>query len=156
MWSKLYLALLGLSIVVMAFFTYYSWSWLQSIGLPAAAVAGYEYHAAFSWPTLWLSAALLLLVGNAVLWTTARSWAMWMTFVFFATMVLVRFFWLDRALFHFEQANSLTESRFSIGPFFGVILIALMAVIVFFDQFIVLRLRAKTYPPSVEEEPAVE
>ena len=44
MWSKIYLAILAVAVVVMAFFTYYAWSWLQSIGQPVAAAAGYDYH----------------------------------------------------------------------------------------------------------------
>lgn len=152
MWSKLYLALLGLSLVVMAFLTYYSWSWLQSIGIPAGAIAGYEYHSGFAWTALWLSTTVLLLLGNAVLWASGRAWAMWTTFLYFAVLVVVKFFWLDEALFHFKKSNNFLDGSFSVGPFFAVILIALVAVIVFFDQFVVVRLYRKMYPPVVVDE----
>lgn len=151
MWSKLYLAVLGLSIAGMAFFTYYSWSWLQSIGLPAVAVAGYDYHSSLAWVTLWISSLALLIIGNAVLWATGRAWNLWATFLYFAVFVVIRYFWLDEAFFHFKKTNGLFDGNFSVGPFFAVILIALAGVIVFFDKFLVIRLRAKTYP---ETDPA--
>lgn len=153
MWSKLYLALLGLSIAVMAFFSFYSWSWLQSIGSPAGAAAGYEYHAGFAWAFLWLATAILILAGNAVLWASGRAWAMWASFVYFAVMAILRFFWLDEAFFHFKKSNSLADGSFSIGPFVAVLLITMIAAIVFFDQFLVSRLRKKIYPPVIADEP---
>lgn len=152
MWSKLYLGLLGLFIVVMAFFSFYSWSWLQSIGLPAGAIAGYEYHAGFAWTSLWVTTILLLLSGNALLWTTGRAWALWTTFVYFAVLVVVRFFWLDEAFFSFKKSNELVDGSFSVGPFFAVMLIALLAAIVFLNQFIVVRMHQKMYPPVVIDE----
>ncbi len=145
MWSKIYLAILGLSILVMAFFSYYSWSWLQSIGQPAAAAAGYEYHAGLAWPLLWITTILLLLLGNAVLWTTKRSWAMWVTFVFFAAMAVLRFFRLEQAYFRFRKDNFF-DGSFALGPFVAVLMIAVMAAIVFFNQFILVRLYRKMYP----------
>jgi len=151
--SKIYLAALAVSIAVMAFFTYYSWSWLQSIGLPAAVAAGFEYHSAIAWPVLWISAVALLLLGNAVLWTTGRSWAMWVTFVYFAAMIVIRFFWLNATFLQFQKEKGLAEGGISVGPLLAVILIALMAAIVFFDQFIVPRLRLKTLPWKTEEAP---
>ena len=155
MLSKIYLAALGLSFVVMAFFTYYSWSWLQSITQPAVAAAGYEYHAGLAWLVLWISASVLLLLGNAVLWVTGRSWAMWTSFAYFAVFIVVKFFWLDRAFFEFQKEKDLTDSGLSAGPIFAVILIALMAAVVFFDQFIVVRLHQKTYPPESAADPVI-
>lgn len=154
MFSKIYLALLGLSITVMAFFTYYSWSWLQSIGQPAAAVVGYEYHAGFAWTALWLSVISLMVLANAVLWATGRSWGIWTTLGYFAVLIVVRYFWLDQSFFQFKKTNGLFDGSFSVAPLAAVILIILMAAIAFFDQFIVVRLRAKTYAKT--EEPVVE
>lgn len=150
MLSKIYLAILGLSLVAIGFFTFYSWSWLQSIGLPAAAAAGYEYHAGLAWPLLWITTIALLACGNAVLWATGRSWAMWVTFLYFALMVVLRFFWLEQAYFQFRKTNNLFDGSFAIGPFVAVIMIAVMAAIVFFDQFIIVRLRQKMYPPAAD------
>ncbi len=151
MWSKIYLAVLGLSVAAMAFFSFYSWSWLQSIGLPAAAVAGYEYHSSLAWPALWITSGLLLLLGNAMLWASGRAWALWTTFLYFGIAASVRYFWLDPAFFAFRRNSSLTEASFTGGPFFAVMLIVFMALAVFADQFIVTRLREKTYPKSSNE-----
>ncbi|MGE3467901.1 MAG: hypothetical protein AB7J13_13335 [Pyrinomonadaceae bacterium] len=145
MFSKIYFATLGLAFVAMSFFALYSWSWLQSIGFPTAAAAGYEYHAGIGQFVLWGSVAVLLLLANAVLWTSGRALAIWATFVYFTFFVVVRSFWLDQLFFHFKKANGLSDGSFSIGPFLAVLLIALVAMIAFFDQFIVLRLRSKTF-----------
>ena len=147
MLSKIYLAILVLSLVAMGFFVFYSWSWLQSIGLPAAASQGYEYHAGLAWPLLWITTIALLGLANAILWATNRSWAMWVTFVYFTAMVVLRFFWLEQAYFAFRKTNNLFDGSFALGPFVAVIMIVVMAAIVFFDQFIIVRLRQKMYAP---------
>ena len=152
MFSKIYLAALGLSIAVMAFFTYYSWSWLQSIGQPAAAVAGYQYNSNLAWITLWITSAILLLIGNAVLWTTRSAWAMWLTFLYFGVFIIIKYFWLSREFLRFSE----TFSTFSARPIIGAGLIILMAAIVFFDKFIAVRLLAKTYPESTKIESETE
>lgn len=163
MFSKIYLAVLALAILIMAFFTYYSWSWLQSIGSPAAAVEGYAYHESLSWSALWLFAAILMVLGNAVLWTTKRAWALWATFLFFSVFAIIRYFWLDQAYFHFKKANGMFDGSFSIAPIMAVVLVVLMGIIVFFDTFLVTRLNAKTHPvaeeppePNVPKEPETE
>lgn len=152
MFSKIYLAALGLSAAVMAFFTYYSWSWLQSIGQPAAAVAGFEYNSNLAWMALWITSIVLLLLGNAVLWTTRSAWAMWLTFIFFSVFVVAKFFWLNLALAHFLIGNESAGAGVLTGPFLAVLLIVVMAAIVFFDQFMVIKLREKTYPESTEKD----
>jgi len=144
MLSKIFLAALGLSVAVMSFFNYYAWSWLQSIGQPAAAVTAYEYHANLAWIALLLTSVVLLLLANAVLWTTRSAWAMWLTFLYFALFVIIKYFWLDREFMRFSE----TFSTFSSGPFIGAGLIVLTATIVFVDSLLVVRLLAKTYPES--------
>lgn len=135
----------------MAFFTWYSWSWLQSIGLASAAADGYKYHAGFSWPTLWICTVLLFLIANGVLWASSgRAWALWVTFVFFGTFVAIKYFWLDPEFAQFKVEHNLSEAAFSAGPFLAVIIIGLAAVIAFFDQILVIRLHQKAYPPAVD------
>ena len=151
MLSKAYIVLLALSLSAMAFFTYYAWSWLQSIGQPAAAVEGFSFHAQMSWTFLWVTATLLLALGNAVLWVTGRAWAMWVSFAYFSVFVAVRAFWLDQTLASFLAGNPAAADAIRIGPFFAAVLILLFAAITFFDQFIIIRLRAKTYPPTQPE-----
>ncbi len=154
MWSKLYLAILGLSIAAMAFFTYYSWSWLQSIGQPAAAVVGYEYNSGVACTALIISGVLLLLLANGVLWATKRAWAMWATFVYVGIFVIIRYFWLGEAFFRFKKDNRMSDGSFSLGPVMGVILVVALGVVVFANQFASVRLNRKMYPPiaSVEIE----
>jgi hypothetical protein len=146
MWSKLYLAVLGLSVAVMAFFTFYSWSWLRSIGLPAAAAAGYEYHSDLSWPILWITTVVLLMLGNALLWTTGRAWALWAAFSYFTIFVAARYFWLDPAFADFNRGNALVDQSGAGAPFVAVLMIVFMALVIFTDQFVVIRMRARAYP----------
>jgi hypothetical protein len=152
MWSKIYLSVLGLSLLVMAFFTYYGWSWLQSIGSPQAAFEGYAYHAAISWPLLWASTCVLLLLGNVLLWATARSWAMWTTLVYFAVGVIVKYFWLEKAAAAFRTANGLAPESLFLGPLLAVVIIFVAAAVVFFNYFLLLRLHQRTFPPQPVKE----
>jgi hypothetical protein len=147
---KIYIALLALSILIIGFFTLYSWSWLGSIGSPARAVAGYEYYAGLSWPILWLSASLLLVLANSILWVTGRVWPMWTTLIYFQIFVLLKAFWLDPALLAFQNASGMTNETFTIGPLLAAILIIIAAAIVFFDQFLLIRLKEKTFPESLQ------
>lgn len=147
MWNKIYFAAIGLSIAVMGFFSFYEWSWLQSKGNPADAIAGFEYHAGLSWLFLCISSVILLLLANAVIWANQKAWAIWATFVYFAVFVVIGYFWLGEAAFHFKKEKGMFDGSFSMGPFFAVILVGLSAVIAFFDQFLLVRLHRKTYPP---------
>lgn len=156
MFSKIYLAVLAATIAVMTFFTYYSWSWLQSIGQPAAAVAGYEYHSNLAWITLWITSIILLLLGNAVLWTTRSAWALWLTFILFSVFVVAKLFWLKIAFVDFQMRTESAGSGTLTGPFLAVLLIVIMAAIVFFNQFLVVRLLAKTYPETTEHDSEAE
>ncbi len=151
---KSYIVLLAVSIAVMSFFSLYSWSWLGSIGSPVSAVAGYEYHAGLSWPFLWLSASILLILANSILWISGRLWPIWGTLLYFQAFVLIRAFWLDRALLGYKNAAGMTDSTFTVAPIMAALLIVIAGAIVFFDQFLVLRLRAKTYPGSEETSAA--
>jgi hypothetical protein len=157
MWSKIYLACLAISLAVMAFFTFYGLSWLQSIGDPRASAAGFEYHSGISWPVLWISSIVLLVLANAVLWTTRRAWAMWVTFLFLAVFIAAKFFWLDRSFAAFQTDHNLAAAALSFGPFFAAIMIVVIAAIVFFDQFFVVRMLDKMYPtPAASPEPQPE
>lgn len=156
---KIFLALLAAAIAVMGFFTFYSWSWLGSIGSPASAVSGYEYHSGLSWPFLWLSATILLIIANSVAWTTRKLWPLWTTLIFFQVFVLIRTFWLDRAFSSFKAEAGLADPAITLAPIFAAMLIVIAAAIVFFDQFLVLRLREKTFPEetvSAVEDPPIK
>lgn len=136
----------------MAALTYYSWSWLKSIGSPQAAVEGYLYHSGFAWKFLWISSIALLILANAVLAKSRKSWAMWTTFVYFAVFVIIRSFGLERSFFQLKQANGLAESSFTLAPVVGVIICIAAAAIVYANQFAVVRLQERMYPGRMEAE----
>ena len=159
MLNKIYFILLAASLLVMAFFTYYSWSWLQSIGSPRAVVENFNFHSELSWVFLWVSSVILLVFGNAVHWTYRRSWPMWVAAGYFAAFVLIKYFWLDRAYLTYRKTHGLFEGSFDLGPFFAVVLCLVAVGIVFFDQFIVSRLAEKMHPkplPAAVEESVPE
>lgn len=146
MWSKIYLGILAISIFVTGTFALYSYSWLGSIGNPETAAENYQNVSNLASLILWISSAVLLLLANVVLWKTRRAWAIWLTFAYFAAFIILRYFIFDNALLKFQQSKGLTESNFSFSPIFGVIFVILAAVIVYFNQFISLRLNEKMYP----------
>lgn len=152
--SKVYLALLAVFSAVMAFVSFYAFSWLGSIGQPANAIAGYEFHMGIAWPFLWISAIILLILGNGVLWMTRNSWAMWVALIYFSFWVVLRYFVLERAFAGFVAEHRLADGPAVAGVFIGVVLILVAAAVTFFNQFLVVRLREKTYPdPPSPEKP---
>ena len=154
MWNKIYLAVLGAAIVVMAILDYYANSWLGSIGAPQTTKEFYEYYARLASNALWISSFVLLLIANVLLWKTRRGWAMWTTFLYFTIFTIIQYFWLDQSFFAFKKTNGLSLGTFSLNPIIGVVSILAFGVIVFFDQFINLRLNNKMYmlPATVEEK----
>lgn len=143
MWNKIYTAVLGISFVLLAGLTYYSYTWLQSIGAPKNVVANYDYYSNIGWTFLWVSSIVLLILANVVLWTTHSAWAMWTTLLYFALFVLIQTLWLDQSALNYKQMNGLGSERFLLGAFSGILLCVLAAVIVFFNQFIVKRMHDK-------------
>ncbi|HQX56820.1 MAG TPA: hypothetical protein PLP07_12905 [Pyrinomonadaceae bacterium] len=152
MWSKLYLGLIAVSVATVGFFTYYSWSWLQSIGLPIAAIEGYSFNSDIAWYLLWVSFVLLILVGNAILWTTKSSWAVWSSFFYFAAFILMRYFWLEEEAFRFKKMAGLGNGAFSVGPLLGAIIVVVAAIAILGNHFLIIRLNQKLYPdPNAAE-----
>lgn len=150
MWNKIYFAALILALLSICFLTFYAHSWLRSIGDPRVALENFTYYAGLAWFWLWISSIVLLIVANIVLWQTRRAWAMWTTAVYFVLFLMLRAFWLDGAAFAFVSANSLPPWIAAIGPFLAFIMFALAFAIVFFNQFIVVRMSEKMYPPAIE------
>lgn len=145
MWNKSYAAVLGISIILSAAFTYYAYSWLQSISAPASVVQNYEHYSHINWIFLCASSIVLLVLANIILWTTRKAWAMWATLLYFAVFILVQTLWLENLFFSYKQQNNLTDSPFSLGAFSGILLTVAAAVIVYFDQFIVKRMSDKMF-----------
>ncbi len=148
MWNKIYTAVLGISFVLLAVLTYYSYSWLQSPTKPTDVVGNFDYYSNLGWMFLWVSSILLLVLANAVLWTTRSAWAMWTTFLYFALFMLIQTVWLDQSVFSYKQINGIGNQKFAVGAFYGIILCGLAAAIVFFNQFIVKRMRDKMFAQS--------
>jgi hypothetical protein len=148
MWNRTYLLVLTVCAVIMAALTYYSWSWLNSIGSPQAVVEGYLYHSRIAWKFVWISSIALLILANAVLAKSHKSWAMWTTFLYFALFVAIRSFGLERSFFQFKQTNGLTESSFTLAPLVGAVICIAGAAIVYANQFAVVRLQDKMYPAN--------
>lgn len=77
---------------------------------------------------------------------------MWVTLAYFAVFVLVKYFWLERSFADFLRSNNFADTPVWGGPFLAVVLCIIFGAIVFFDQFLIVRLSDKMYPPPVEAE----
>ncbi len=152
MWNKIYTAVLGILFVLMAGLTFYSYSWLQSVGAPVNVVQNYDYYSNIGWMFLCISSLVLLVLANVVLWTTRNAWAMWATFLYFAFFTLIQTLWLDQSFFNYQQQNGLAGRAFSLGAFSGILFCGLAAAIVFFNQFIAKRMRDKMFQPQSATE----
>lgn len=143
--SKIYVVLFAAATAVMAFFTYYANSWLQSIGAPSTAVSGFEYHFSMAFIFLWVSTLALLVAANIVLWLSDKAWAIWATLLYFVVFILCRV-WLLCTANEFQKANSLPlADAHGVGQFvlFGLCIIG--AIFVFCDQFAIVRLKRTMY-----------
>jgi hypothetical protein len=60
--------------------------------------------------------------------------------------MIAQTFWLEQNFFRYQQANNLTDSAFFLGSIYGVALIALAAVIVFFNQYLIKRMQTSNLP----------
>lgn len=143
MWNKIYTAVLGISFVLSAGLTFYSYNWLQSPGKPVDVATSYGYYSNVGWMFLLASSVILLVLANVVLWTTRNAWAMWATLLYFALFMLLQTFWLEQAYSHYKQQNGFVSSVLPLGVFYGVLFCVLAAAIVYLDQFVVKRMRDK-------------
>ena len=147
MWNKIYLSVLAVAFIVMCFFTIYANWWLGRITNPIHVLEGYYHYAGLGSTILGVSTFILLVIANIILWNTRRAWAMWITFVYFVIFVVLRTFWLEKSRYDFENSESLFFT-----PLVGVILVIAFGAVVFFNQFLNLRLNEKMYPSKVPEE----
>lgn len=148
MWNKIYLLALAILLLPMLFLTYYSYSWLQSIAAPQSVVENYGYYSGIGWTYLWVSTVILLIIANVLLWKINKAWALWATFIYFAVFVVVRYFVLETDYTNYVNANFSTQATLPVGVFVAVILCAIGAIIVYFNQFLIRRLRYKMIPRS--------
>ena len=144
MLNKIFLLILAISIIAMSALTFFSYTWLQSVDKPANVAANFDFYSGFALTFLWISSLVMLILANVLLWTNRSIWSLWTTFLYFTVFVLLNIFWLSELFFAYKKANGLTEGAFSLTGIFGAILCIVVGVGVFFDQFIVTKLRDKT------------
>lgn len=156
MWNASFSLLLGICFAVAAGLTGYAWSWLGSIGAPLSTFEGYSFHAGLALRFVLISSVVLLIFANFLLARFHRAWAMWLTFVYFAIFIGLRYFFLEPAFIAFQRNNLAgPEGGFlSFAPFVGAVIIVAGAAIVFIDQLIVVRLREVVYPSAPVQDPS--
>ena len=143
MWNKLYLILLAAATLTMGILLLLPNSWLGSVTDPRNVALNYTHYAGISWTFLLVSSVFLLIVANGVLLKTGKAWALWTSLLYFAGFMIAQTFWLEQNFFRYQQANNLTDSTFFLGSVYGVALIILAAVIVFFNQYLIKRMQAR-------------
>jgi hypothetical protein len=144
MLTKIYLALLAVSAGLTAFFIYYAWSWLQSIGSPQLASDGYNYNASIALELLCITSVALLILANITLVKTRKSWAMWTTLSYFGIFMIVEYFWLEPTASNQFGSQILGRST-SIGTVFAAIIFIAAAAFVYANQFAAVRLASRMY-----------
>lgn len=149
MWNKIYLVLLVATTLTMGILLLLPNSWLGSVTDPRNVAQNYTHYSNISWTFLLISSVFLLIVANGVLLKTGKAWAMWVSLLYFAAFMVAQTFWLEQNFFRYQQANNLTDSAFFLGSIYGVALIALAAVIVFFNQYLIKRMQARNLPAEV-------
>ena len=152
MWNKIYLILLAVAVLTMGVLMYLSYSWLGSITDPKNVAANYVYFADISWTFLMISSLVLLAAANVLLFKTRRAWALWASFLYFSVFMILQTFWLQESFFQYKKTNGLADGSFSLGAFVGVMFVALAAIFVFFNQYLVRRMQAKMFPQAAITE----
>lgn len=157
MLSRIFFLVLAASVLLTAFFVYYSHGWLLSIGAPGAALEGFYYYSGVGWIVVLISSAILLGVANVILWHMRRAWAIWTTFLYFAVFTLIWYFWLKRSARAFALTSGLPTDLSTLTPFIGVVFCISAAAFAYFDQFLVVRLAARMHPETdkVAEQPTL-
>lgn len=156
MLNKIYLILFAVAILLMAVLSYLTVSQLNSIGFPPPQIV--EYFRSFEslhWLSLWISSLALLILANVILWTNRTSWALWITLLFFGVFIMVNTWWLTENLGSYQKVHNLeTGGMLSKNGIFGAILCIVGGIGIFFNQYIVLRMRDKMFdkPSEVVEE----
>jgi hypothetical protein len=145
MWNKIYLVALAVAVLGIGALGFLSYKWLHSISKPTDVVENYQYYANLYWTFLFISSLVLLILANVLLWLRRRAWALWTTFAYFAFFILLQTWWLNRVFLDFQITNNLTESTFSFLGLGATFLCIVVAVGIFFNQFLVLRMRDRIH-----------
>jgi apolipoprotein N-acyltransferase len=145
MWNKVYLIAAAVFLLVMSVLTYISGSWLGSITKPADVAQQYISNSNISWYFLIISSLILLILANVILWTTQKTWAFWTTLLYFVVFIVLQTFWLDNSFVQYLKDNGLAPGTYTLRPLLGAVLCIVAAVLVFFNQLVVLRMHEKMY-----------
>ncbi len=143
MWSRIYVGVLTAAVLAVGFFTYYSWGWLESIGRPTDAIAGYENGSGIAWWMLCICSIVLLFLACALMWAKGRAWALWLTFAYFAVFVAIRGFWLDRGYQGLLERSSGIDAKVWATPVISLLMIVGVAVGILALQYMIVVLRQK-------------
>jgi hypothetical protein len=143
MWNKIFAGTLALCFIIMLAFSYISYSWLQSVTNPSEVKANFDLYSTYYWDFLLASTFVLLAAGDVALWITRRAWPLWSLLAYFSIFVLLRTWWLSDLFFDYKRRSGLAQPEFSLSALTGAVLIVAAAIIVFFDQFIILRMSSR-------------
>jgi hypothetical protein len=154
MWTRIYIGVLAAAVLVVGFFSYYSWAWLNSIGRPEDAIAGYESTSGIAWAMLCVCSIILLFLACGVMWARGSAWPLWVTFAYFALFVAFRGFWLDRTYQQLLEQTAGIDTRLWATPVISVLMIIGAAVPVLALQYLIIVLRQKFNGST--EQPVVD
>lgn len=143
MWTRIYIGVLAAAALAVGFFSYYSWAWLNSIGRPEDAIAGYESTSGIAWAMLCTCSIVLIFVACGVMWARGSAWALWVTFAFFALFVAFSGFWLDRSYQELLERTAGIDTKVWATPVISVLMMVGAAVPVLALQYLIIVLRQK-------------
>jgi hypothetical protein len=144
MWNKIYLGLLLVALAVMGVMTFWCYNWLGSVDRPETVAANFMNSQSIYWTVLWISSAVLMIVANVLLWTKRSAWALWTTFIYFGAFIILQTWWLNSLSNNYLTANKMEAGFVGMG-IVGIVLCIITAIGVFFNQFIVFRMRDKLF-----------
>jgi hypothetical protein len=144
MWNKIFVGLFAVAFIAMCAMTFWCYQWLGSVDKPETVAVNLMQSQSVYRTALLISSAILMIVANVHLWTKRSSWALWTTFVFFAMFIMLQTWWLDDLSNKYLTANGMQAGIAAMGVV-GIILCIITAVGVFFNQFIVFRMRDKMF-----------
>ncbi|MEK7724205.1 MAG: hypothetical protein AAB336_07655 [Acidobacteriota bacterium] len=157
MFTKIYLALFVVALLVILTVTFLTYSQLQSVGFPPLTIIdNFQFYDSWHKTILWISSIALLVLANVILWTSRRSWALWLTFVYFGVFILLNMWWLSDAFIAYSKRNNLWNGSFNAGGLFAAFFVVVVGIGIFFNQFIVIRLHDKMFNQQKDVPETVE
>lgn len=147
MWTKIFLILFVVALLALSWLTILSYLQLQSVGFaPRDIAAGFLGYRDIFWFWLPASTLVLLIVSNVIIWISRQAWALWLTYLFFAAFTLLQTWWLGELYGRYVEENSLADGGYFSGiGILSVLICIAAAVAVYFDQFLVLRMRDRVH-----------